>query len=510
MRVTSLLARAESIHADRDAVVVVGGERLSYRELGLRVRSVAAGLSRRGVGRGDRVAVIGDAGIAYFDVYLAAAWLGAAAVPIPTRLAAAEVATILADAGPAVVIAAPDHVAALPPGVEAIVVGSPAHEELIAGPPTTTPSPARDEDIALIVYTSGTTGLPKGVCLSQHALAINALTIGISQQLRPDDVFLTMTPLYHAAAGNRVYTMLLDGQTHVVLPRFDVEAAIAAIEEHAVTTTLAVPTQLHRLLAAPDVAARTKTLRLLVYGAGPSGQKLVAAARETLDCGLYQGYGLTEACTGVTALVPADHDRAVREPALFASCGRVLPGMEVTVCGEDGAPLPVGEVGEIRVRGDKLMSGYWRLPEDSAATLRDGELLTGDLGRLDAEGYLYVVDRLKDMLISGGVNVYPSEIERVLVAYEGVDAAAVVPRSDAEWGELPVAFVEAPPQLDLEGLRRHCEQHLARFKLPREITRVERLPRTPTGKLQRRELRQRASASACGSADPQNEEGSAG
>ncbi|NLT04898.1 MAG: AMP-binding protein, partial [Solirubrobacterales bacterium] len=497
MRIVDLLDRGARLYPDKLAVAVAGGERVTHAELAGRAGRLAGALARLGVGRGDRVALLAGNGLAHFDVDLACARLGAAAVPLGTRSAPEELAHAVGDSEPAVAIADAEHGEALAAACPEAPLLEHGSRELAArlardgdAEPPAEPAPG---DTALIVYTSGTTGTPKGVCLSQHALCFNAVSLALAQRIGHDDVFLSTTPLYHAASGTRVVTMLLDGQTHVVLPRFDVDSCLEAIGEHGVTSTVVVPTQLQRLLDSPALAAaRLATLRLIVYGAAPTRLETIRRAIDELPCGLFQGYGTSEACSGLTGLLPSDHVPGVSDERL-RSCGRALVGVELRVCGEDGAELASGEVGEVRVRSEKTMTGYWRRPEQTAEVLRDGWLCTGDLGQLDERGYLTLAGRARDLIISGGVNVYPSEIERVLGGCPGVREAAVVGTPDREWGEAPVAFVVADGPLDPEALRAACAERLARLKVPRRFEVVAELPRTAAnGKVRKGPLRERA------------------
>jgi long-chain acyl-CoA synthetase len=492
MRIVDLLERDAALYADRPAVEVVGGPRLTYRELHERVVRVAAGLAERGLKRGDRVAVMAGNGLLFFDVYLASAYLGAASVPINSHLTATEAAFQLQHSEPALAFADVAHAdmlaPGLPAGVELIVEGSPAHRRLLAAAvPTAVAEWARGEDTALIIYTSGTTGRPKGVCLSQSALTFNGVTIALAQRLEPGHVFLTATPLHHVATGTRVVSMLLDGQCHVVMPAFGADQWLDVVAERRVQSVVLVPTQLQRVLDAQAARPRDlSSLRLLIYGAAPTAVPTIRRAMAELECGLYQGYGLSEACTNLTALLPEDHTPDADRRGLLYSCGRPVPGVQVRI---DGA-----EAGEILVRSDKVMTGYWRDPEATGAALVDGWLRTGDIGRLTEDGYLFIVDRAKDVIISGGVNIYPSELELVLQAHPAVLEAAVVGEPDPEWGERPVAFVIRRPGAEAGDaeLLAWCRERLAGFKLPRRLTFVNDLPRTATGKVRKQALREPA------------------
>ncbi|WP_420637689.1 class I adenylate-forming enzyme family protein [Candidatus Poriferisocius sp.] len=497
MRIVDLLERNATLYPHKTAAAVVaGGPSLTYGELRNRVRRLAGGLEAAGVGPGDRVALMADNGLVYFDVYLAVAYLGAAAVPLNPQLADPEVAYILGDVDPRLTVATADHVerlGAVGGHGTLIDAAGDAYRKLLSGEPFADLERATEDDVALIIYTSGTTGRPKGACLTQRGLVFNGLTMALVQQFRPDDVFLSTTPMCHVATGTRVVSMLADGQTYVVMPTFSPEAFFAAVAEHRVTTTILMPVQMRRILDHPGLdTADLSSLRLVVYGGAPTPEPLIRQAHDRFGCGLYQSYGITECVSNLTGLLPADHETAMTErPELLESCGRAVPGVRVDLRDADGAPVDPGQVGEIWVKTEKVMAGYWRNPDQTAEAVVDGWFRTGDLGRMDADGYLIIVGRSKDMLISGGVNVYPSEIEAVLGDHPAVAEAAVVGRPDARWGERPVAFVELRPDGTVDGLADWCSSRLAKVKVPDEFIAVEGFPRTSTGKIRKVELRER-------------------
>jgi acyl-CoA synthetase (AMP-forming)/AMP-acid ligase II len=489
--ITDVLDRSARLYPDRCAVRIVGGPSLSYSELSHRVEKVAGLLARLGVGRGDRVAVMAPAGLAFFDAYLGAARLGAAAVPFSTRLAPAEVARQLADAEPRAAIVGAEYgdrvSQASPGGLRLIEHGSPEYRGLLSSSDPA-PSTARPEDTALIIYTSGTTGDPKGVCLSHAALTFNAFVSAVSQELRHPDVYLSATPLYHASAGLRVFTMLVDGQTHVVLPSFDPQSAISTVSGEAVTTTIMVSTQLQRILDSPGFDPDLfRSMRLLLYGTAPTRSNLVQRMMASLPCGLYHGYGLTEASAVCAALGPEEHRRMAGEVASTLSCGRPIVGVDVTVRSPDGGEAEPGEVGELLVRTPKLMSGYWRQPEATAQAIRNGWLHTGDLGHRDREGYIYLSGRIKELIISGGVNIYPPQIEDTLSRHPRVAEVAVIGLPDDEWGEAVTAVV-VPRRGALPTLADIADWvgcQLASHMKPKRLILADRLPRGPTGKVQK-------------------------
>ena len=386
MRIVDLIERNAVLYRDEPAVHVLGSTSVTHGELAQRVRGLAAGLAARGIRQGDRVALMAGNGLVYFDVYLAAAYLGAAAVPISTRASTSEIEFLLGDAEPSMAIVderSADAFGAASPAAPTVVFGSAEYATLLRHDvPNDIAARSHPKDVALVVYTSGTTGRPKGVCLTQQALTFNAVTIALAQHLAHDEVFLTTTPLYHVATGTRITTMALDGQTHVVMPEFDADACVAAIDEHRVTSTVLVPTQLRRVVDAPALAdASLASLRLLVYGAAPSALSLIREAMAAMPCGFYQGYGLTEACTNLTALLPHEHIDAPDERLqLLRPARRRRGGAPRSRRRPPSAP---GEVGEIAVKTEKVMAGYWRNPRATNETIVDGWLRTGDLARQD-------------------------------------------------------------------------------------------------------------------------------
>ena len=492
--VTDLLDRSARLYPDRCAVRIVGGPSISYLQLAERVEKVAGMLARLGVGRGDRVAVIAPAGLAFFDAYLGAASLGAAAVPISTRLAPSSVAGQLADVDPRAAIVGADYgdivSEASVRGTNVVEHDSPEYHRLLASSDGA-PATAIPEDTALIIHTSGTTGDPRGVCISHAAIAFNASVTAASQDLRHSDVFLSVTPLYHTSAGLRVFTMLVDGQTHVVLPSFDAETAISTVSGEGVTTSIMVATQLQRILDSPGFDPdRFRTMRLLLYGAAPTRSDLVERMMASLPCGLYHGYGLTEASGMCAALGPEEHRRIFHGGRPSLSCGRPIVGVEVAIQDPEGRLAEPGEVGELLVRTPKLMSGYWRQPEATARAIRDGWLHTGDLGHRDTGGHIHLSGRIKELIISGGVNIYPPQIEDVLSHHPQVAEVAVIGLPDDRWGEAVTAVVipRPGPSPTLTDIADWVGTRLASHMKPKRLILTDRLPRGATGKIEKHRL----------------------
>lgn len=493
-----ILARDAALYGTEPAVICERGT-TTWGQLQARAFRLANRLAVEGVGRGDRVGVLQANGPEIVEVAFALALRGAVTVPISTRSSPAEAVYALRDAGARIAFVG----AGFEPlvrdcyGLTVISTSGSDYESFVdEGASGEPPRIEEPDDPALQLYTSGTTGRPKGALISQRALIQNGLTTALSQRLTHDDVFLTMTPLTHAAGATRIFSLAIDGLANVLLERFDAQRAWAAVDECGVTTTIAVPAILRALLdALPAAKPDLSSLRLIVYGAAPTPRPLIEEALATLSCGFLHAYGLTEGCPALTALGPDEHRLAQRDPAfahLLDSVGRPVPGVWLAI-GTPGSDHDPREPGELWVRSTKSMLGYHGKPDATVEVLRDGWLATGDVARIDEHGYVYLVDRVKDMLISGGLNVYPSEIERVLHAAPEIAEACVVGVDDERWGEVPVAFVVARAGADVvpARLRERCARELARYKVPTDIVVLDRLPRGETGKVLKRELRER-------------------
>jgi acyl-CoA synthetase (AMP-forming)/AMP-acid ligase II len=484
--------------------VVSGDTRLTWAAVDERANRLATSLLARGLQQGDRVAVCSRNTAEWPEMSFGLAKAGLVAVPINIRLSAPEIAHILADSGARAGIlhsdqapVAGDPFAALEHVLQ--IGGSTAGIEyesaLAAGSPADpTPATLRPDDVQFILYTSGTTGHPKGVVHSHRAMLAQAADTAIVTEARHDDVTLGTTPSFTAGGMIRTVASLYLGQTLVLHPKFDPEAVLDEIERSRVTMTTFIPTMLMRTLKALATNPRdVSSLRRISYGSAPVPPGLAEEAMQRLGCDLQQRYGLTEAGGQATILTPEDHRRAIAgEEHLLASCGRPTPFAEITIVDADGAVLPAGETGEIVIRSDAVALGYWNRPEATAAAFRPQGLRSGDLGWLDEQGYLYIAGRQTDMVISGGFNVYPAEIERVIAGHPGVDLVTVVGLPDPEWGETPVAVVVpkdgSDPALE-EQLRELCRANLAGYKQPRRFEFRTGLPLGPAGKILKREVR---------------------
>ncbi len=489
--------------------IAFAGTSLSYAAVQTAANSIAHALLASGVTPGQRVAVLAKNCAEFVLFYLGCFKAGAVPVPLNYRLAAPEWQFIAADAGAVLLVARGELVDA----IDAVRSALPAVREWIAldaaapdgwrtwdawldGQPATSAARTIEASAdAYQMYTSGTTGLPKGAVIAHSALFANVMQVAAMLEVRSGERYLIVAPLYHAAAAISAFRALAAGASLFVQEDFAPAAAVAALAEERIVVALLVPAMIQAcLMAVPDVAERRyPALRAIVYGASPIGEPTLRRALQVFDCDFVQGYGMTETTSTATGLTPAVHRRALRgEPHLLASAGRALPGTEVRILDGNGAPLPVGTVGEIAVRGPQLMREYWNRPEASAESLRAGWMHTGDAGRLDAEGFLYIEDRVKDMIVSGGENVYPREVENVLLAHPAVADAAVIGVPDPRWGEAVKAIVvlraDAPASAD--ELVAFCRGKLGGYKLPRSIDFIDVLPRNPSGKVLKRVLRE--------------------
>jgi long-chain acyl-CoA synthetase len=483
------LRRATQVGSTRTAVSC-GDLRLSYAQTWERCRRLGGALRDLGLQSGDRVAVVGPNCHRYLEIYQAVPGAGMSIVPLNARHTPAELRYALVDSGAKALFTG---IGDLGPGdtVEHVFDLGDGYEELLASArPADPPEDLTEDELAGLFYTGGTTGAAKGVMLTHRNLLANALHFGVCWPFTPDTVWLVIAPLFHAAGSLAVLATVWNAGRHVLLPNFDPGRALDLIESERVTSTLVVPTMLAAMsdeqLARPrDVSS----LRFLSHGGSPcAGETLRRAHAAFPAAELLHIYGATE--TAPIATLSPHEERLLGTPR-ERSCGQPAVGVDLAVVDVDGAPCTPGEVGEIAVRGPNVMAGYWNKPAETAAALVRGWYRTGDLGYQDEDGFIYLVDRAKDMIVTGGENVYSTEVEDVLYHHPAVLEAAVFGIPDPQWGEAVHAVVVPRTPVDVDELLAHCRSRIAGYKVPKAIElRDEPLPKSGAGKLLKRELRE--------------------
>ena len=474
-----------------------GTEAVTYADLEQRARRVANGLIAAGVRPGDRVAYLGKNTLSYIEYFLGAARARAVLVPINWRLASAEVAFVLENARPKSLLVEANFqelAASLAPTLPRLIAGEPfaAWRDMQADADLTGASDWAEPVLQL--YTSGTTGRPKGAVLTHRSL----FGLRTAPDIHPPwyrwsetDVSLIAMPVAHVSGTGWAIWTLQHGACGVIAREFDPHAVFEQIVEHRISKLMMVPTAMqiavrHPLARGTDFSF----LRYIYYGGAPLPEALLAECVEVFRCGFVQMYGMTETSGTITALAPEDHDP--RQGARMRSVGRPLHGVDIKIIDEAGDELEVGAAGEIATRSCANMAGYFENPEATAQTIDvEGWLRTGDLGSLDAEGFLYLHDRVKDLIISGGENIYPAEVENAIFGHPFVAEVAVIGVADAKWGETVKALIVpvAGAPHDAASIIAWAAERIARYKLPKTVQWIDSLPRNHTGKVLRRELR---------------------
>lgn len=511
MNIAQGLAHARKVAGTHEAVVC-GATRYTWDEIDQRTDALARGLASLGVQRGDRVSVLMLNCHRYLELYYACARMGAVIVPLNIRLARPEIVFILNDSESKILVVdntfAP-HAAGREsfPTVENIVyigdetpTGMIHYDDVISKGSHMQESvdqAMEDDDLAGLFYTGGTTGRAKGVMLSHKNIVSNSMHVIMAAAFTEKDTYLHAAPMFHLADAGSTFALTMVGARHAFVPMFNPELVLKVIEQEKVTLVTLVPTMINMMLNHPTAANYDlSSLRRLTYGASPMPLELLKKGLNTWGQVFSQGYGLTEAAPLLTGLDTWDHqpDDSPSRARRLISVGREVLGVEVRVVNVDGADVRPGEIGEIIARGPNIMQGYWHMPEATAATLVEGWLHTGDLATVDEENYIYIVDRAKDMIISGGENIYSIEVENALYTHPVVLEAAVIGIPDERWGEAVHAVVVLKPgaQADAEELIEHTRTQIAGYKVPRSLEFLpEPLPKSGAGKILKRDLREK-------------------
>jgi acyl-CoA synthetase (AMP-forming)/AMP-acid ligase II len=493
-------------HPAAPALRTPEGVALTFAGLEARASRLAVALERAGVGRGERIAVLGTDSVGYAVSLFASLKVGTVAAPLNFRLAAAELAALTALADPAVLLVESRYAALVPglraaaPGVRLVLTldrslpGIPSIEEFAdahaAGAPESLPARTADDDVLLWMLTSGTTGTPRIVAQTQRMIKANTAKGVLEQGFQPGECLYAGTPLFHVSGMGWLYYAISRGAASMLLPQFDAAAVLRCLRAGLVTRCLLVPSMVVALLDHPDVGPAA-SLRSIAYGGAAMPPELVRRLHETFGCDLYNTFGAGTEGGGQTILRPADHRAAFAgKPHLLGSIGRPMFGVDLRLCDADGNEVGTGTVGEIHTRSDTVMSGYVGRPDLTAGKVVDGWIRSGDMAWRDEEGYLYLAGRKDDMIVRGGENIFPAEIENVLVEHPTVAEAAVVGLPDERWGQIVAAAVVAAPGRvpDAGELRSFCRGRLAGFKTPAHVVVVDALPKNAAGKTLRASL----------------------
>jgi long-chain acyl-CoA synthetase len=500
------IVRTHGPELGQKTALILGDRHQSWEELYQRSCQTAQALKAAGVGSQDRVAFLDKNGIEHFEVFYGCALLNAVSVDVNWRLAAPEVLYIVNDAQAKVLVVGPEFVPILDAIADQlttaktiVVIGGHeryvSYEDFVSSGSTTDPGVvAAPDDVAFQLYSSGTTGRPKGVMLTNNNFFA---LIPFAQELwgfTDHTVNMAAMPLFHIGGGGWATAGHTMGATTVIVRDINPVEMIQMFAKHRITHAFVVPVLLQFMLMVPDLdKADFSSIELIAYGASPISEDVLAGSLKAFKTKFMQIYGLTETTGATTILLPEEHDLTGPKKGLLRSCGKIVPGMELRVVDSDtGADVPVGEVGEIWVKGPQVMKGYWNMPEETTKSITpEGWFRTGDAAYQDAEGYVYIYDRVKDMIVSGGENVYPAEVENALMGHPAIADVAVIGVPDEKWGEVPKALVVRKPDVEVteDEILSFARERLAGFKTPKSVDWIDALPRNPSGKILKKDLR---------------------
>ncbi len=507
MYISQLLDRA--VQAKRDDIATICGTRThTYGQFKERVQHFAGALRELGITDGERVAILAHNSDRYLEFYYATPWAGGVFVPVNTRLAVPEFAYWLNDSGSEILLV-DDAFAGVVPELRSLVSslrkiiyigdsetpeGMLSYEELVEKSPAVDDAGRGGDDLAGLFYTGGTTGVSKGVMLSHKNFMVNTLNAMPGFNFKETSRWLHVAPMFHIADGCAVFGATMGLSTHVFIPGFTPAGTMQAMQDHKITNTLLVPTMVNMVVNDPTIADfDLSSLEDIIYGASPMPEAVIVKALEVLPgCGFTHAYGQTECAPLVTFTGPEFHVFEGPNAGRFKSAGRAAYAVDVKIFDDADVEVPYGTVGEVCVRGDNVMLGYWNKPEQTAEAKRNGWMHTGDGGYMDEQGFVYIVDRVKDMIISGGENVYSAEVENALYQYDAVAECAVIGIPHEKWGEQVHAVVrlQEGKAAGEQEIIDHSHTLIAGFKCPRSISFVkDPLPLSGAGKILKTELR---------------------
>ena len=477
----------------KEVAVIDGEKAFTYEELWARCSQLVGALRNLGAEKGDRIAILANNSHQYFEAYMGIPAGGMVVVPLNTRHALPELLYALEDSGAKILLTDRSDIGPLQGSVDQVISLDEQYEAVLAGAAQAPLGDDSDEeDLAGLFYTGGTTGASKGVMLTHRNLIANAFNWLSAVPQGPNDRSLVMAPMFHAAGSNGILAAMWQGSCQVALNTFEPKTVLQLIEKHKINITLGVPSMLSAIAEEQHVNPKdVSSLKILAHGGSPIATEVIKRCSQAFTSAqMVEVYGATE--TSPLATLLGNEEQLIDDPKA-RSCGRSVIGCAITICAPEGHALPTGEVGEVVVSGANIMKGYWNKAEQTAAVLKGGGYWTGDLGYLDTQGYLFLVDRSKDMIVSGGENVYSTEVEDILYKFPGVLEAAVFGVPDQKWGEAVYAVVVPRPDatdVTPEALIAFCREHIGGYKVPKGINiQLEPLPKSGPGKVLKRELR---------------------
>jgi len=489
--------------------VIDGDMKITHAYFYERVKRLGNAILAMGLEKGDRVAVLSHNCYQYIELYFACAGIGTPLVPLNFRYNQSELLYVMKDSGARVIFYAREYESLVevlrqnPTDVEQFIcINGPGQESdrytnLVCGASSDSPAVKVDEnDVAVLGYTGGTTGKPKGVMSTHRNIITSCYNTVLERGMMPNDIFLNVPPVFHAGGATSMFAFAFLGGTNVFLNTSNIDLILQAVGKYGVTNFVLVPTMIMSLLENPNVGKYDlHSLKSIYYGTAPISIEPLKRLLKLMNGKLSQTYGMTETFVAISILKPEDHVLEGDGAAIqrLASAGRPVMGVKVKIVDDQGNEVETGHVGEVTVKGDNVMKGYWRQPKLTDEVLKDEWLATGDMGKMDDLGYLYIVDRKKDMIISGGENIYAKEVEDVLSAHPAVANAVVIGVPDDKWGEAVKGLVikKKGDEVTEKELIDFCKERLASFKKPRSIEFVQDFPKSGTGKILKSELRER-------------------